>query len=94
MPLRWYVAAKRKEKERMIMEETTVGTIRTNYKEYLLLALCLVVGILIGILLSPVKSGRIAVLSNNMIGSRNGCKNRAKADDMMIGAQKSGTSKA
>ena len=56
--------------------------IKTNYKEYLLPALCLVVGILIGFLLSPVKS----VLSNNTIGSKNGCGN--KADDMMIGAQK------
>ncbi len=78
----------------MIMEETTIETIRTNYKEYLLPVLCLVLGILIGMLLSPVKSGRIAVLSNNMIGSRNGCKNKAKADDMMIGAQKSGSSRA
>ena len=60
--------------------------IKTNYKEYLLPALCLVVGILIGFLLSPVKSGRIGVLSNNTIGSKNGCGN--KADDMMIGAQK------
>ncbi len=56
--------------------------IKTNYKEYLLPALCLVVGILIGFLLSPVK----CVLSNNTIGSKNGCGN--KADDMMIGAQK------
>lgn len=54
----------------------------TKYKEYLLPALCL----MIGILLSPVKSGRIAVLSNNTIGSKNGCRN--KADDMMIGARK------
>ena len=58
----------------------------TKYKEYLLPALCLMIGILVGILLSPVKSGRIAVLSNNTIGSKNGCRN--KADDMMIGAQK------
>lgn len=60
--------------------------IKTNYKKYLLPALCLVVGILIGFLLSPVKSGRICVLSNNTIGSKNGCGN--KADDMMIGARK------
>ncbi len=44
--------------------------IKTNYKEYLLPVLCLVVGILIGFLLSPVKSGRICVLSNNTIGSK------------------------
>lgn len=60
--------------------------IKTNYKAYLLPALCLVTGILIGFLISPVKSGRISVLSNNTIGSKNGCGN--KADDMMIGAQK------
>lgn len=60
--------------------------IKTNYKEYLLPALCLVVGILIGFLLSPVKCGKICVLSNNTIGSKNGCSN--KADDMMIGARK------
>ncbi|MEZ3429335.1 MAG: hypothetical protein K1W36_03520 [Lachnospiraceae bacterium] len=60
--------------------------IKTNYKVYLLPALCLVVGILIGFLLSPVKSGKIYVLSNNTIGSKNGCGN--KADDMMIGARK------
>ncbi|MDE6917982.1 MAG: hypothetical protein K2P39_14445 [Lachnospiraceae bacterium] len=61
--------------------------IKTNYKEYLLPALCLVVGILIGFLLSPVKSGRVTVLSCNTIGSKNGCKN--KAGDLMTGAQKS-----
>lgn len=60
--------------------------IKTKYGEYLLLALCFIAGILIGFLLSPVKSGRISVLSNNTIGSKNGCGN--KADDMMIGARK------
>lgn len=60
--------------------------IKTNYKEYLLPALCLVVGILIGFLLSPVKSGKICVLSHNTIGSKNGCGN--KADDMMVAARK------
>lgn len=60
--------------------------IKTKYGEYLLPALCFIVGILIGFLLSPVKSGRISVLSNNTIGSKNGCGN--KADDMMIGARK------
>ena len=62
--------------------------IKTNYKAYLLPALCLVVGILIGFLLSPVKSDRICVLSNNTIGSKNGCGNKAKANDMMLGSQK------
>lgn len=62
--------------------------IKTKYGAYLLPALCLVVGILIGFLLSPVKSGRISVLSNNTIGSKNGCGNTAKADDMMVGARK------
>lgn len=57
--------------------------IKTNYKEYLLPALCLVVGILIGFLLSPVKSGKICV---HTIGSKNGCGN--KADDMMVAARK------
>lgn len=66
-----------------LMEE-----IKTKYGAYLLPALCLVVGILIGFLLSPVKSGRISVLSNNTIGSKNGCGNTAKADDMMVGARK------
>jgi len=60
--------------------------IKTKYEAYLLPALCLIVGILVGFLLSPVKSGRISVLSNNTIGSKNGCGN--KADDMMIGARK------
>lgn len=64
-----------------LMEE-----IKAKYGAYLLPALCLVVGILIGFLLSPVKSGRISVLSNNTIGSKNGCGN--KADDMMLGARK------
>lgn len=62
--------------------------IKAKYGAYLLPALCLVVGILIGFLLSPVKSGRISVLSNNTIGSKNGCGNTAKADDMMVGARK------
>ncbi|MDE6363983.1 MAG: hypothetical protein K2L86_06920 [Lachnospiraceae bacterium] len=62
--------------------------IKTKYGAYLLPALCLVVGILIGFLLSPVKSGRVTVLSNNTIGSKNGCGNKAKADDMMLGARK------
>lgn len=75
------------------MEEIKVEEIKTKYGVYLLPALCLVVGILIGFLLSPVKSGRVAVLSNNTIGSKNGCRNKAKADDMMIGAQKDNSSK-
>ena len=74
------------------MEEIKVEEIKTKYAAYLLPALCVVVGILIGFLLSPVKSGKISVLANNTIGSGNGCGN--KAEDMMIGAQKSGASKA
>lgn len=70
-----------KAKENIKMEE-----IKTNYKAYLLPALCLVVGILIGFLLSPVKSGKICLLSHNTIGSKNGCGN--KADDMMVAARK------
>ena len=81
-----------KVKESIKMEEIKVEEIKTKYGSYLLPALCLVVGILIGFLLSPVKSGRVAVLSNNTVGSKNGCGN--KADDMMIGAQKDGASKA
>ncbi len=60
--------------------------IKTKYGEYLLLALCFVTGILIGFLLSTMKNGRITVLSNNTIGSKNGCGN--SAEDMMIGARK------
>lgn len=82
-----------KEKESIKMEEIKVEEIRTKYGVYLLPALCLVVGILIGFLLSPVKSGRVAVLRNNTIGSKNGCGNKAKADDMMIGAQKDNSAK-
>ena len=60
--------------------------IKTKYGEYLIPALCLVAGILIGFLLSPVKSGKITVFSNNTIGSKNGSKNRAA--DMLMGGQK------
>ena len=56
--------------------------IKTKYGEYLLPALCFVTGILIGFLLSTMKNGRITVLSNNTIGSKNGCGN--SAEDMMI----------
>lgn len=70
------------------MEEIKEEVFRTKYGVYLLPALCFVVGILIGFLLSPVKSGKISVLANNTIGSGNGCGN--KAEDMMIGAQKNG----
>ena len=68
------------------MEETKLEEIKTKYGVYLLPALCLVMGILIGFLLSPVKSGGVAVLSNNTIGSKNGCGN--KADDMMVASRK------
>ena len=60
--------------------------IKTKYGEYLLPALCFVTGGLIGFLLSTMKNGRITVLSNNTIGSKNGCGN--SAEDMMIGARK------
>ncbi len=60
--------------------------IKTKYGEYLLPALCFVTGILIGFLLSTMKNGRITVLSNNTIGSKNGCGN--SAEDMMIGERK------
>ena len=60
--------------------------IKTKYGEYLLPALCFVTGILIGFLLPTMKNGRITVLSNNTIGSKNGCGN--SAEDMMIGARK------
>ena len=60
--------------------------IKTKYGEYLLPALCFVTGILIGFLLSTMKNGRITVLSDNTIGSKNGCGN--SAEDMMIGARK------
>lgn len=45
--------------------------IQTKYGQYLLPALCLVTGILIGFLLSPVKSGRVALFSGNTLGSHN-----------------------
>jgi len=48
----------------------------------------LVVGILIGFLLSLVKSGRVTFLSGNTIGSQNGSKNNI--DDMLVGGQKNG----
>lgn len=51
--------------------------IKTKYGEYLLPALCFVTGVLIGFLLSTMKNGRITVLSNNTIGSKNGCGNSA-----------------
>ena len=60
--------------------------IKTKYEAYLLPALCFVAGILIGFLLSPVKSGKITVLSNNTIGSYNGSGNSAA--DMLVGGQK------
>ena len=76
--------------------------VKTNYKEYLLPALCLVVGILIGFLLSPVKSGRVTLLSGNTIGSHNGSKNsvadmlnssKNSVADLLTGRQKIGHEK-
>lgn len=76
--------------------------VRTNYKDYLLPALCLVVGILIGFLLSPVKSGRVTLFSGNTIGSNNGSKNsvadmlnssKNSVADLFTGRQKIGHEK-
>ena len=69
------------------MEELK-AEVKTNYGKYLLPALCFVVGVLIGFLLSPVKSGRVMLFSGNTIGSNNGRKNSAA--DMLLGGQKSG----
>ena len=69
-----------------LMEELrTEGA--AKYGQFLLPALCLAVGILIGFLLSPVKSGRVTLLSGNTIGSNNGSKNSAA--DILVGGQKS-----
>lgn len=65
--------------------------LNTKYGAYLLPILCFVTGILIGFLLSPMKKGKITLLSNNTIGSKNGCGN--SAEDMMIGARKNGSPK-
>lgn len=66
-------------------------TLKEKYGDYIFPALCFVTGILTGLLLgtllSGVRGGKITLFSNNMLGSRNGCENRA--EDMMIGAQKS-----
>ena len=70
------------------MEET-----RVRYGAYLVPVLCLVAGILIGFLLSTMKKGKITLFSNNTIGSKNGCRNSASADDLMLGSQKSGASR-
>lgn len=61
--------------------------IKTKYSEYLVPVLCLVVGILIGFILSPVKSGKITFFSNNTIASKNGCGN--SASDNELGYKKS-----
>ncbi len=61
--------------------------VTTNYSRYLLPALCFVVGILIGFLLAPVKSGRVTLFSGNTIGSNNGSRNSAA--DILMGGQKS-----
>ena len=61
--------------------------VKANYKEYLLPALCLVLGVLISFLLSSVKSCRVTLFSGNTIGSNNGSKNSAA--DMLLGGQKS-----
>ncbi len=42
-----------------------------NYTAYLLPALCFVLGVLVGFVLSPVKSGKVSILSGNSIGSGN-----------------------
>lgn len=55
----------------------TTSDVKTKYADYLLPILCFVTGILIGIWLSPIKNGRIAVFSNNTIGSNNDCASNA-----------------
>ena len=42
-----------------------------NYTAYLLPALCFVLGVLIGFVLSPIKSGKVSIFSGNSIGSGN-----------------------
>lgn len=68
------------------MEELQTG-VTIKYGQFLLPALCFAVGILIGFLLSPVKSGRVTLFSGNTIGSNNGSKN--SAEDILVGGQKS-----
>ncbi len=42
-----------------------------NCTAYLLPALCFVLGVLIGFVLSPIKSGKVSIFSGNSIGSGN-----------------------
>lgn len=42
-----------------------------NYAAYLLPALCFVLGVLVGFVLSPIKSGKVSIFSGNSIGSGN-----------------------
>ena len=75
---------------------------KANGKDYLLPALCFVVGILIGFLLSPIKSGHITFMSGNTLGSNNGSKNsvadmlngsKNSVADLLTGRQKNGQEK-
>lgn len=78
------------------MEEIKMEAVGTKYGAYLLPVLCFVVGVLIGFLLSPVKSGKVTLLSNNTVGSKNGCGNSAgcdnNANDPMVCARKDSAS--
>lgn len=64
------------------MDDTKKQTF-DKYGKYLLPTLCLVVGILIGFLLSPIKNGKVTLFSGNTIGSNNGAGN--SAGDGMLG---------
>ena len=76
--------------------------VKTSYKDYLLPILCLAVGILIGFLLSPIKSGHVTFMSGNTLGSNNGSKNsvadmlngsKNSVADLLTGRQKNGQEK-
>jgi len=65
-------------------------TFKSKYEEYFLPALCFVTGMLAGLVLGSVmttlRGGKITVLSNNRLGSGNGCGNSAA--DILAGGQK------
>lgn len=69
-------------------------TFKSKYEEYFLPALCFVTGMLAGLVLGSVMTalkgclggGKITVLSNNRLGSGNGCGNSAA--DILAGGQK------
>ncbi len=67
-----------------------MNQLQEKYGEYFLPALCvsigMVIGLLFGLALGAVKGGRITMFSNNTIGSGNGSRNSAA--DMLLGGQK------